>query len=972
VGPAIGQRISHYRVISELGTGGMGVVYLAEDTGLNRKVALKFLKPDALQNAEAEARLIREARAASALDHPNIATIYEVGEWNGQHFIAMAYYDGETLAARLAHGPLPIPETIRLTRQIASALARAHGLGIVHRDLKPANIMVAQDGSVKILDFGLATQGLVEGPTEARLTLTGTTLGTVSYMSPEQALGAHVDRRTDIWAMGVIAFQMSTGRVPFTGNHPAAILHSIIYDPAPDLKSVQAAVPDALCRIVAKALAKDAAARYQSADEMATALDALQSATAIGAEQRLTLLRKPAVAVPVALAAILIAVFATRLVMQTRNERWARDVAIPEVSRLIDAEQFVAAFDLAQRADALAPGDPILARLLPLVVRTPAIRSDPSGAIVSYKDYRAPNAAWRTLGTTPIAPAKVPAGYYRWRIEKAGFEPIEGAGQTGPPPPAPQSVLTFTLPPTGSTPPSMVLVPGSTDPYSLYLPGFEHLAPVRLTEPFWIDRYEVTNEQFKAFVDGGGYQKREYWQEPFVEAGRTLSWDAALARFRDGTGRPGPATWVQGEYPSGQGTFPVSGVSWYEAAAYARFAHKQLPTIYHWTKAAEPRSSVWVVPFSNFDGTGTVAVGSRHALHPFGTYDMAGNVKEWVQNDSGDGRRYILGGSWDEPTYVFNEPDARSPFERAKTFGFRLAKYVGDPQGALAATVVWPTRDYSKEKPASDQVFQVYRRLYAYDRKPFRADVQSVDDSDESWHREQITFPAPYGNEQMKVFLYLPKKFLPPYQTVVYFPGAGLLRARSFDQLPVRAFDFIIKSGRAVALPVFKGTFDRKTEIDDSTANPSLLYRDHVIMWIKDFSRSVDYLQTRTDLSLDRLALVGLSWGGRMGSIIPAIDDRVKVEVLIIGGFSMQRSQPEVDQINFASRVKVPVLMLNGRYDFFFPIDASQKPMFETLATPKEDKRHLLFEGGHGLPRLDMIKETLDWLDHYQGVPSGR
>jgi dienelactone hydrolase len=336
------------------------------------------------------------------------------------------------------------------------------------------------------------------------------------------------------------------------------------------------------------------------------------------------------------------------------------------------------------------------------------------------------------------------------------------------------------------------------------------------------------------------------------------------------------------------------------------------------------------------------------------------------------GRRphYILGGGWDEPKYVFNEPDARSPFERSKTFGFRLVKYANDPPLALAATVAWPTRDYSKEKPAGDQVFEAYRRLYAYDRKAVRAEVQNVDDGDESWRREQVAFPAPYGNEQMKLFLYLPKKFAPPYQTVVYFPGADLLRTRSFDQIPIRAFDFIIKSGRAVALPVFKGTFDRKTEIDDSTANATLLYRDHVIMWVKDFSRSVDYLQTREELSLDRLAVVGFSWGGRMGSIIPAIDDRVKLEVLVIGGFSMQRSQPEVDQINFASRVTIPVLMLNGRYDFFFPVDASQNPMFETLGTPKEHKRHLLFEGGHGLPRLDMIKETLDWLDRYQPIQS--
>ena len=969
----IGQLISHYRVLSELGSGGMGVVYLAEDTGLHRKVALKFLKPDTLQNAGAEARLVREARAASALDHPNIATIYEIGEWNGHHFISMAYYEGETLAARLARGRATVDETVSLIRQLASALARAHGAGVVHRDLKPANIMLPSDGSPKILDFGLATAGFVDAPTETKLTLTGTTMGTVSYMSPEQALGGHVDHRADVWALGVIAYQMLAGRVPFDGPHPAGILHSILYNPTPDLKALRPDVPDPLRDVVAKALEKDTGARYQSAAELATALDAVQSKVpTIASGQPLALLRKPLVAVPLLLAAIVVAVVVARLVLHTRNERWAREVAIPEVSRLVEAEQFVAAFDLSQRVEALAPGDPILARLQPLLVRTPTIRSNPAGATVSYKDYRSPAGEWRPAGTTPLEPMKAPAGYYRWKFEKAGFEPLEIAGLSGLPGNGPQLTIDVTLHATGSTPAGMAFVPGSAAPYSIYLPGFEHLTPVRLADPFWIDRHEVTNEQFKRFVDTGGYQKREYWQEPFVEGGRPVTWEAATARFRDATGRPGPATWVQEEFPAGQGTFPVGGVSWYEAAAYARFAGKRLPSIYHWTKAADPLSSLWVVPLSNFEGNGPAAVGSRHASNPFGSFDMAGNIKEWVWTDAGDGRRYILGGGWSEPTYQFNEPDARSPFDRERTFGFRLVKYGTDLPPNLMATVVWPTRDYSKEKPAPDHEFQIYRRLYAYDRAPFHAEIQGTDESDESWRREQIAFPAPYGNEQMKLFLYLPRKFAPPLQTVVYFPPSSVIRSRSFDQIPIRDFDFIIKSGRAVAFPVFKGSFDRPSGLGVTTADATLQYRDHVIAWIKDVSRTIDYLQTRNDLSLDRLALVGFSWGGRMGSIIPAVDDRVKVAVLMIGGFSMQKSQPEVDQINFASRVKIPVLMMNGRYDFFFPVDASQRPMFDTLGTPKDDKRHMLFDGSHGLPRLDMIRETLDWLDRYQGAPTAR
>jgi tRNA A-37 threonylcarbamoyl transferase component Bud32/cephalosporin-C deacetylase-like acetyl esterase len=971
----IGQQISHYRVLSELGSGGMGVVYLAEDTALHRKVALKFLKPETLQNPDAEARLVREAQSASALDHPNVATIYEIGEWQGHHFIAMAYYEGETFAARLARGSLSSGELLDILVQVSGGLARAHAAGIVHRDLKPANIILTSGGTAKILDFGLASHDLSDGQTATRLTLAGTTLGTVSYMSPEQAAGGAVDHRADIWAVGVMAHEALAGHVPFRGGHPASILHSILYEAPPDLKVVKPDIPDRLRAAIAKALDKDPGRRYQSAAELQAALEACRVGAVVPAAasvpQWLVMLRRPLVAIPIGVAVVAAAILGERSLRQMRNERWARETAIPEVARLVEAEQFASAFALAERAEALAPRDPILARLRPQIVRTPTFRTDPPGAVVSYKDYRSPDAPWTSVGVTPLEGARVPAGFLRLRFEKSGLEPVEWATPTGPVPPLPQPVIRAQLKTAEATPAGMVHVPGSTDPFLVYLPGFEHFEPVQLTEPYWIDRFEVSNAEFKKFVDAGGYQKQEYWREAFVEGGRSLQWEAAVARFRDATGRPGPATWVQGEFPSGQGSLPVGGVSWYEAAAYARFVGKSLPTIYHWTKAAEPRSSLWVVPFSNFEGSGPTAVGNRRALHPFGTYDMAGNVKEWVINESGDGRRYILGGGWDEPTFTFNEADARSPFDRARTFGFRLAKSETDPAANLVATVVWPTRDYRKEKPAPDDVFAIYRRSYAYDRAPFRAEVQATEES-EDWRREQITIPTAYGNEQMKLFLYLPKRQAPPFQTVVYFPGSNALRTRSFDQLPVRGFDFIVKSGRAVAYPIFKGTFDRPTELDGSTATTSVLYRDHVIAWVKDFSRAVDYLETRKDLSLDRLAFVGLSWGGRMGSIIPAIDERVKVEVLVIGGFSMQHSQPEVDQINFASRVKIPVLMLNGRYDFFFPTDASQKPMFDTLGSRKEDKRHLLFDGGHGIPRLDLIKETLNWLDRYQGQAATR
>jgi len=217
----LGTTVSHYRIISHLGAGGMGTVYLAEDLNLRRRVALKFLAPEATSNSQAVARLLREARAASALDHPNIGTIFEIGDASGQPFIAMAHYDGETLAERLARGALPFAEAARILTQAADAVAAAHAAGIVHRDLKPSNLMITAAGQVKVLDFGIAkvvTASATE--TTERLTAEGSTIGTVAYMSPEQAAGQPVDAHADVWSLGVLTFEMLTGRLPFEATIP--------------------------------------------------------------------------------------------------------------------------------------------------------------------------------------------------------------------------------------------------------------------------------------------------------------------------------------------------------------------------------------------------------------------------------------------------------------------------------------------------------------------------------------------------------------------------------------------------------------------------------------------------------------------------------------------------------------------------------------------------------------------------------
>jgi non-specific serine/threonine protein kinase len=268
----IGKTISHYKIIDKLGEGGMGVVYKAEDTKLKRIVALKFLPPELTRDAEARERFVQEAQTASAIDHANINTIYEICQTGDGHmFISMAYCEGENLRDKVKRGIPRAPEAISLAKQIARGLARAHESNIVHRDIKTANIMVTNRGEAKILDFGLAKLAGQVG-----LTKTGTTVGTVAYMSPEQARGEEVDHRSDIWSLGIVLFEMLTGTRPFLGDHEQAIVYSILNEDAKPLAQYRPELPPELQRIIEKALAKSPDKRFQSADDLAADLDRVE------------------------------------------------------------------------------------------------------------------------------------------------------------------------------------------------------------------------------------------------------------------------------------------------------------------------------------------------------------------------------------------------------------------------------------------------------------------------------------------------------------------------------------------------------------------------------------------------------------------------------------------------------------------------------------------------------------------------
>jgi dienelactone hydrolase len=322
-----------------------------------------------------------------------------------------------------------------------------------------------------------------------------------------------------------------------------------------------------------------------------------------------------------------------------------------------------------------------------------------------------------------------------------------------------------------------------------------------------------------------------------------------------------------------------------------------------------------------------------------------------------------MGGGWNEPGYRFTDADAQDPWQRQPTFGVRIVKNLG-PADAAAVPVGRVDQDPKSVVPVSDALFDVYRRFYEYDRTPLNSRVDSVDESVPEWRKETVSFDAAYGGggERVPAYLFLPKNVKPPYQVVVFFPSGYATVVPSSRYLDLRAFDYIVRSGRALLYPVYQGTFERRR---GRAAGRSAM-RDRDVQRAKDFFRAVDYLATRKDINLDRLAYYSLSMGAYFGPIPVALEPRVKVAVFAAGGLEFGL-QPEIQPANFAPHVEVPVLLVNGREDFSNSLDA-QRRFLDLMGAPPEQKRHAVLEGGHAPADIrGLIREVLDWLDKYLG-----
>ena len=977
----IGRTVLHYRILEKLGEGGMGVVYKALDTKLDRLVALKFLPPQISNDTEEKKRFIHEAKAASALDHPNICSVYEINETTeGQLFISMGYYQGMSLREKIKAGPLPIIEAVETAMQLAEGLKKAHQEAIVHRDLKPANVMLTEEEVVKIVDFGLAK---LKGLT--RLTRTGTTLGTVAYMSPEQARGGEVDERTDLWSLGVILYEMLTGKLPFRGEFEQAVLYAVLNEEPESVSKIRSDIPDELRRIVRKALVKDIGNRYQTAADFLKDLKPLHaSVTApetVGFSLRRFVMR-PKVAIPATFIVCVLAAASFIFIKRQAKVRWAREQILPQIERIVEGNDvwrnLAPAYLLAEQAEKVIPKDRRLTELFSKCSLYINIKTEPAGAKICMKEYSDPDGEWRYLGVSPLAKIRVPVGIFRWKLEKEGYETVQAAAATwNGDQEKPGIIIPFDLvrilDKKESIPVGMVRVAGAK-------------TPAGELDDFFIDRYEVSNRQFKEFLNAGGYSEKKFWKQKFIRDGKALPWEEALKAFVDQTGQPGPSTWQARDFPEGQGDHPVSGISWYEAAAYAEFAGKSLPSGYHWGIARGESTPMIRLPqlggfavfahFSNFRGKGPLPVGSLPGITSYGVLDMAGNVREWCWNETPQGR-LIRGGAWDDNPYMFGNMSQAPAMDRSPYNGFRCVVYMqpGKIPGAAFQTVGMPADlDLYKMNPVPDAVFQIYKELYAYDKTELQARVEARKENTGGWILEKVSFAAAYGDERIAAYLFLPQNSEPPFQAVIYFPGSAPQNQRSsadienYYEFPM-FLSFIVKSGRAALFPVYQGTFERITPavMSARSADANTHQRmELVIQIVKDFRRCVDFLETLPDIDAAKIAYEGMSWGGNMGPLITAVEERLKASVLM-GGSIQGTGRPEINRINFIGRVRVPTLMMNGRYDTLHSFETTIKPMFDLLGTPAAHKKLMLYDTDHIPPRNEYIKEILAWLDKYLG-----
>jgi formylglycine-generating enzyme required for sulfatase activity len=674
------------------------------------------------------------------------------------------------------------------------------------------------------------------------------------------------------------------------------------------------------------------------------------------------------------------------------NVNWAA-AQIPQIKELSASGKRFEAYDLALEVQKYVAVNPDLDAAMPSIADSITITTEPAGASVYLKRYQPDDRGVfperQLIGMTPISGLRIPRGPQIVYIEKEGYAPVERTilGRVA----VFANSLEFNSPPikisqwlieSGSNPGRMVFVPGGD--YRLLSSQRPNDEKARLDD-YFIDKYEVSNQEFKEFVSGGGYARQEYWKVPIVKDGREISWSEAMLLFLDRTSLPGPREWSNQDFPPGRADHPVTGVTWYEAAAYAEFRGKKLPTIYQWEKASNSRDAyplqTQFMPWgafsvgdplnnrANFDNAGTLPVDSgEFGMGPFGALNLAGNVSEWTLNEGSDGF-YATGGAWGEPLYTFSYFGVYPGLFESSKRGFRCARLAVPDQasGDQGGAIIQQVQDAPDFKRTTEAQFRELARVYDYAKTPLDAQVVEVTQTAD-WRREKITFNGS-GGERAIAYLYLPHNAARPLQVIQWVSGSHI--DSGVFPLPLDTEAWLgpaIKAGRAVIAVVVKGNSERPwPEGFEFPSVRTAEYRDLLVNRYTDHRRGLDYLETRDDIDMGRAAFAGLSSGANQGLILPAVETRYQGVFLIAGGLKSDNmdSHPGANPINFAPHIRAPKYVLNGRFDEAFPVKSGIESMMKLFSGPKQLE---LFDGPHAPPMEVLVPAMNKFFDQTLGA----
>ena len=631
---------------------------------------------------------------------------------------------------------------------------------------------------------------------------------------------------------------------------------------------------------------------------------------------------------------------------------------IPNIEELIDIGNYEEAFNVANEHGILDQNNEKYQKLIRRMIREENFESELTEIDVFRKSNNDLSNDWIFLGRTPISKIRVPRGHQRYMFVKEGFDTLINMG-----------ISKVNLLEDKKNNEDKIYIEGGE--FTLNIPGLDHIPKIAI-KSFLIDKYEVSNDEYYQFIKDGGYDNQELWPDKFLYNGKYLTFDDAKNLMIDQSGMLGPSTWVGGQYNEGMGDYPVAGISWYEASAYAKYRGRSLPTIYHWNLTASTYWAQAMLPYSNFSKISVNEIGENVGISRYGLHDMAGNVREWCSNTISLDKKVILGGGWNDDNYTFQDIFGQDPLDRSITNGLRLLDYInGEPNIQAIKEVELPQRDFLNEKIVSDEIYQTYLNNFKYDKIPPEPSILINDTTSyDLFDYQLVEYNAVYNNERMSAHIFVPKNYSLPYKPIVLFPGSGSLYRTDGTVIPKwvdssTKLNFFLKQGYAFIWPTYKSTFERSDEVKSDYPNETVMYKKHVIYWVNDFSATIDYLETLDYIDSKNIVYFGISWGGFMANTILAIEKRIKTGILLVAGLCFQKSLPEVEAFQFTKRIDLPVLMLNGRYDHFFPYETSQIPMYELISTNHQDKKYVVVDDGHTVPDHLFIKESTKWLNKY-------